>query len=212
MKIVFFTFNPFQENTYLLSDDSGACVIIDPGMSNESENEELFGFIRKEKLQPKMILNTHCHIDHVLGNRACVEEYSIPLKYHALEAKVLASAPAASLIWNIPYKPSPEATVFLSEKEVVSFGAVNLEIRFTPGHAPGHIVFIDHVSKSVLSGDVLFRESIGRTDLPGSNADDLMKSILTKIYSLPDDYMVYPGHGPVTTIGWEKQHNPFVRP
>jgi hydroxyacylglutathione hydrolase len=212
MRLAQFTFNPFSENAYIVFDASKEAIIIDPGMAEQEENELLFEFISEEGLTPKMVINTHCHLDHILGNAAACEKYNIPLLAHAMEMPMLERASAASLMWNVPYRLSPTPSGFLEEGEVVRFGSTELRVLFVPGHAPGHIALVNDAEKLVLSGDVLFRGSVGRVDLPMCNAADLVKSIQQKMYALPDDYTVYSGHGPETTIGWEKQHNSFVRP
>jgi hydroxyacylglutathione hydrolase len=211
MKVACFTFNAFSENTYVLSDETGACVIVDPGMTDESEDEVLFGYLQAEGLKPEKLLNTHCHIDHILGNRAVCERYNIELYAHPLEQSTIDRAPAASLMWGIPYRETPNPQKFLIPGEEITFGQTQLEVRFTPGHAPGHVVFIEHQSAQIIAGDVLFRGSVGRVDLPGCNASDLVSSIRTQLYTLPDHFVVYPGHGPTTTIGQEKKSNAFVR-
>lgn len=211
MKIFCFTFNAFSENTYVLWDESGECVIVDPGMTDEEEDSVLFEFIESNNLKPVAVINTHCHIDHILGNKSTCEQYNIQLWAHELELSTIARAPVASLMWNIPYRETPAPHHFITEDSVIRFGNTTLEVRFTPGHAPGHVVFIHHDEKTIIAGDVLFKGSVGRVDLPGSNAQDLVKSIQTQLYTLDNEYIVYPGHGPETTIGEEKRVNAFVR-
>jgi hydroxyacylglutathione hydrolase len=211
MNIAQFTFNAFAENTYLIFDDAGSCLIIDPGMSSPEEDEVLFDFIAEKSLKPSKLINTHCHIDHILGNASCVLKYGIELFAHELELPTLERAPAASLMWDIPYRISPLPHHFLSEGDQVSLGDGTFQIIHVPGHAPGHIALIEMQEGLVIAGDVLFRQSVGRVDLPGCNAKDLIRSIQDKLYQLPDHFVVYPGHGPETTIGYEKEHNTFVR-
>jgi hydroxyacylglutathione hydrolase len=211
MNVAQFTFNAFAENTYLLFDEAGQCLIIDPGMSSPEEDDVLFEFIAEKGLKPQLVVNTHCHIDHILGNASCVERYQITLAAHRFELATLERAPAASLMWDIPYRLSPQPSQFLDEGDHLMLGAHRLDIVFVPGHAPGHIALIHHQEALVIGGDVLFRQSVGRVDLPGCNGADLVKSIQQKLYTLPDHYVVYPGHGPDTTIGHEKEHNTFVR-
>lgn len=212
MKIIQFTFNPFSENTFLLYDETSQCAIIDPGMTDEEEDSVLFDAIEAQGLKPASILNTHCHLDHILGNASCASRYNIPLYAHRDALSSMDIAPAASLMWGVPYRESPRPTKFLQEGEKIHFGNTTLDILFTPGHAPGHVVFVNHAKRCVIGGDVLFRGSVGRVDLPGSVASDLVCSIREKLYTLPEDYVVYPGHGPETTIGEEKRSNAFVRP
>lgn len=211
MRIAQFTFNPFSENTYVLYDETLECVIIDPGMTDEDEDGILFDFIRDENLKPMKVLNTHCHIDHILGNASTCNKYGIELYAHRLELAVIERAGAASLMWGVPYRETPAPHHFIDEGDQIRFGNTTLDILFTPGHAPGHVVFIEHQEQVVIGGDVLFRGSVGRVDLPGCNAGDLVNAIQQKLYKLQDNYVVYPGHGPETTIGEEKENNMFVR-
>jgi len=211
MRIERFTFNAFSENTYLIIDEDGTCAIIDPGNSSTEEDQAIIGFIEREGLKPSCILQTHCHIDHILGNAALVGRYNLPIWAHSLEQSNIDRSAAASLMWGIDYRPTPAIDFRLDALNPISLGKINLEIRFTPGHAPGHVVFIHHASKQIIAGDVLFMGSVGRVDLPGCSASDLSKSIQEQLYTLPDDYIVHCGHGPSTTIGREKQTNAFVR-
>ncbi len=210
MKITTFTFNPFAENTYLLEDEAGDCCIVDPGMMDETEDEVLFRYINSNGLNVKFLLNTHCHIDHILGNSSVKKAYNIGLWTSEKELAVLEMAPFASSMWNVPYRISPQPERFIDEGDIIEFGSVRLEILFVPGHSPGHLAFVNHLDKTIIGGDVLFKGSIGRTDLPGCNGTDLVSSILNKFYTIGDDYVVYPGHGDPTTIGEEKVYNPFV--
>jgi len=209
MQIHKFTFNPFRENTYLVEHENEA-FIIDPGCSNTMENQELDDLIEQKEVRIKAVLNTHCHIDHILGNAHCCKKYDAPLWMDSRDLPNLNMGPQVSLMCAIPYTPSPEPFKFLDDKSHVNLKDEELEIRFVPGHAPGHIVFIHHSTKSVIGGDTLFQLSIGRTDLPGGDHELLLSSIKEQLFSLPDDYTVYSGHGPETTIGFEKVHNPFV--
>jgi hydroxyacylglutathione hydrolase len=211
-RIAQFTFNPFSENTYVIADSAGNAIIIDPGMLDISEDSMLFEYIEEEGLAPRIILNTHCHLDHILGNTAVAERYGIEMRCHALELPVIERAASTSLMFGIPYRPSVLPTKTIEEHEVISVGDITLETLFVPGHAPGHLAFVCRDEQVVFSGDVLFKGSVGRVDLPGCNAAHLVESIQTKMYALPDDYVVYSGHGPQTTIGDEKRDNFFVRP
>ena len=206
-----FTFNGFQENTYLISDDeTNECIVIDPGCSNANEDKVLLDFIKNQKLRPVRLLNTHCHIDHVLGNQLIHDEFQLELEAHQLEKTVLASGLQVSQMYGIPFKGSPEIKVFLEEGEKIKFGSHEFDILLTPGHSPGSLCFYNAVHKILIGGDVLFLGSIGRTDLPGGDYDTLMGSISTKLLPLPDDVVVYSGHGPKTSIGYERNHNPFL--
>lgn len=209
-RIVSFTCNPFYENTYVLYDDTGECVIIDPGCYTKEEKEDVSDFITRNNLKPVLLINTHCHIDHVLGNRFIAEKYGLKLLMHRGELPVLHAVDDYAESLGIFYDKSPEPEIFVDEGNDVTFGSTKLHVLFTPGHSPASICFYDKESKFIVSGDVLFYDSIGRYDLPGGNLNTLMTSIRTKLLTLPDDITVYPGHGPHTTIGREKQHNPFL--
>ena len=211
-RIAQFTFNAFSENTYIIADSAGAAVIIDPGMTDASEDSILFDYIAEEQLTPKLILNTHCHLDHILGNSATAERYGIEMRCHAKELPVIERAASTSLMFGIPYRASVLPSSTIEEGETITVGELKFETLFVPGHAPGHLAFVCHEERVVFSGDVLFKGSVGRVDLPGCNAADLVHAIQTKRYALPDDYVVYSGHGPHTTIGEEKRENFFVRP
>jgi len=211
MDIAIFTFNPFAENTYILYDESKKCVIFDPGCSNPEEQQQLTDFIESNKLTPVKLINTHCHIDHVLGNKFVSDNYNLPLTSHKGESGVLDMQPQVSTMYGIPYDPSPKITIFLDDGDIVTFGNTILKVFFTPGHSPASISFYNEEHGVVIGGDVLFQGSIGRTDLPGGDFETLSKSIREKLYVLPDDVVVYSGHGPSTTIGIEKRTNPFVK-
>ena len=206
-----FTFNPFQENTYLLYDDTKEAVLIDPGCYEKYEREELSSFVAKEGLKLKFLLNTHCHIDHVLGNQWAKNTFQIPLIMHEADLPVLASIPSYASNYGFQQYEASQPDRFVDEGDAISFGESRLSIRFVPGHAPGHIVFISEADGFCIAGDTLFSGSIGRTDLPGGDHETLLSAIQEKLYTLADDMVVYPGHGPSTTIGKEKSTNPFVR-
>ena len=210
MKIHSFAFNPFQENTYVLFDDSKECVIIDPGCFDNQEESKIVSFIENNELKPVFLLNTHCHIDHVLGNDFIMKKYNLDLYAHENEKAVLKSCEVVGPSYGFHNYKTSSITKEINESEVIQFGHTKLEILFLPGHSPGHVAFIHHETKSVIGGDVLFKHSIGRTDLPGGNHETLIKSIREKLFLLPDDYVVYPGHGPETILGDEKLYNPFV--
>lgn len=205
-----FTFNPFAENTYVLYDQTRECLIIDPGCHNEAERKRLIAFIDKEQLKPVLLLNTHCHVDHVAGNRFVAQRYNLPLAMHRGEEPVLAFAAQAGLMWGFRIEESPAASVFYEEGDVVRFGQSELEVLFTPGHSPASLSFYSRPDAFVIAGDVLFRGSIGRTDLPGGSYRTLLTSIEQKLLPLGDEVTVYSGHGTPTTIGHERKHNPFL--
>ncbi|MCO6501083.1 MAG: MBL fold metallo-hydrolase [Vicingus serpentipes] len=210
INVHYFTFNGFQENTYVLYDDTKECVIIDPGCYSNEEQKELSKFITDKQLKPIKLLNTHCHIDHVLGNNFVASTYQVGLEMHKNDLPILHATPEYGHMYGFNIDKSPEPTTFLDEGDVVPFGNSELSIVYAPGHAPGHIAFISHNDKFVIGGDILFYQSIGRTDLPGGDYNTLINSIKTKFLTLPDDYKVYTGHGPSTTIGFEKSNNPFL--
>jgi hydroxyacylglutathione hydrolase len=210
INIHYFTFNGFQENTYILSDETKQCVIIDPGCYSNEEEQELVSYIAKNELTPIKLLNTHCHIDHVLGNSFVASKYSIGLEMHEKDLPTLHATPNYGHTFGFNIDKSPEPTMLLNEGDVVKFGNSELNVLFTPGHSAGHIVFVNHKQKFIINGDVLFQGSIGRTDLPGGDHNTLIDSIKTKLLTLDDDFEVYTGHGPKTTIGHERNHNPFL--
>ena len=205
-----FTFNPFQENTYILYDETKECVIIDPGCYSLEEKQELENFISEKKLKPVKLLLTHGHIDHILGNNFLTGKYNVKIEMNEHDVKLLKAAPSYGTMWGINCEPSPEPHVLLSEGDTITFGNSRLEIFFTPGHSQGSICFYSRADNFVISGDVLFNGSIGRTDLPGGDFDTLISSIKEKLFPLGDACKVYSGHGPFTTIGNERKSNPFL--
>jgi hydroxyacylglutathione hydrolase len=209
LEVKTFEFNPFGENTIILFDETNTCVVIDPGCHNEQERNKLSDFISHNKLEVKYLLNTHCHIDHVLGNAYVKERYKVPLLIHPKDEETLRSVKVYAPAYGFADYQSTEPDTFLNEGDEVDFGNQKLEVLFVPGHAPGHIAFYHRESKILIGGDVLFDYSIGRTDLPGGNFDVLIESIHNKFFVLDDEVVVYPGHGPTTTIGKEKRTNPF---
>lgn len=206
-----FTFNPVQENTYVLFNEQNECMIIDPGCYFDAEKEELKSFITSHKLTPKILLNTHCHLDHVFGNKFIAEEYKLTLNAHVLEKQMLDMAPASRLMFDLPFDNYQGELIYLQESDVVSLGNDHLEVIHAPGHSPGSICFYCKKQNFIIGGDVLFQNSIGRTDLPFGNHQDLISSIREKLFKLPADVKVYPGHGSVTTIGAEIKDNPFLQ-
>ena len=205
------TFNPFQENTYVISAPSGECIIIDPGCFDEYEREELVECIDKQKLKPVRLINTHCHIDHVLGNAYVAKTWNLGLEIHMGEIPVLASGVSVSNMYGVPYDPSPLPSSFLAEGDEVVLDGISMKVLFTPGHSPASICLYNQSDGWVIGGDVLFYESIGRTDLPGGDHQTLLRSIRSQLFVLPNETIVYPGHGPTTKIGYEKMFNPFMQ-
>lgn len=206
-----FTFNPVQENTYILYNESRECCIIDPGCYFDEERQELEAFIQKTGLKPVLLLNTHCHLDHVFGNKFVYETWGLTLHIHEKEKIVLERAPIAGKTWQLPFDNYEGPLEFFKEGETITIGKEEVEVRFTPGHSPGSVSLYHEAGGFVISGDVLFNGSIGRTDLPGADYATLINSIQTQLFTLPDDTKVYSGHGSLTTIGFEKMNNPFVK-
>jgi glyoxylase-like metal-dependent hydrolase (beta-lactamase superfamily II) len=209
IKIKIFIFNPFSENTFILYDDTREAIVIDPGCYESHEEKELSDFIKKESLKVVKLINTHSHIDHCLGNKYIQDTYNVPLELHESEIPVLESVSSYAPSYGFDnYQPANSGPL-LSEGNEVAFGSSSFSILFVPGHSPGHIALINEKENICISGDVLFQGSIGRTDLPGGNYDVLMDSIKSKLFNLSDSMVVYPGHGPTTTIGEERISNPF---
>ena len=206
-----FIFNPVQENTYVLSDEKDACCIIDPGCYFGNERVGLQEYIDQQGLVPGVLLNTHCHLDHVFGNKFVYDTWGLPLHLHIKEKPVLDAAPAMALGWGMPFENYRGELVYLTEGQRVSLGDNELQVLFLPGHSPGHVGFYCEKQGFLIGGDVLFRGSIGRTDLPGGDYGTLIRSIREQLFVLPDEVVVYPGHGEPTTIGYEKRHNPYMQ-
>lgn len=204
-----FTFNPFQENTYVLYRNNKAWII-DPGCSNGNERKMVESFIKKENLTPQYILNTHCHIDHVLGNKWAKDFYDIPLLIPQGEKPVLDSLPQVAKMYGVPADTSPDPDQYIKDNEILFLDDQAWTLIAAPGHSPDSICFYSKDEKMIIAGDVLFYESIGRTDLPGGNHQLLLQNIRNRLFVLPPDTTVYPGHGPHTTIGHEIVHNPFL--
>jgi glyoxylase-like metal-dependent hydrolase (beta-lactamase superfamily II) len=204
-----FTFNPFQENTYVVYSASGECVIVDPGCSNATEEQALDRFISEKGLKVVCIWCTHCHIDHVFGLAFAARQYQVVPLIPKAEQPVLDAVERVAEMYGLSYYGSPEVAYFESAQQAL--GGQNLEILQVPGHSPGHIAFYHRESAQLLSGDVLFHRSIGRTDLPGGDMDTLITSIRTQLFTLPGVTKVYPGHMQPTTIAEEIKHNPFLR-
>jgi hydroxyacylglutathione hydrolase len=208
VKVHSFQFNPFQENTFVVYDQEKNCVIIDPGCYERHEEEVLFSFIEENKLKPIALLNTHAHIDHILGNAAVKSKYDIPFYLHKEDLTTLHSVKSYAHVYGFEkYIPSPDPDDYLIDNTELVFGAMKFKIYHTPGHAPGHVVFFNDENKFVINGDVLFNGSFGRIDLPGGDLETLKKSIFEVMFHLPNDTVVHCGHGPETTIGKEKKDN-----
>ena len=212
MKIKSFTFNPFQENTYIIYDESKECLIIDPGCYSEEERSILKRFISDEELRPVKLINTHCHIDHILGNKFASEQWDLELHMHKEDLPQLENAGNIGKMYGLEYyETSPYPKHFLIQGDILTFGKSSFEILFTPGHAPGHICLYSKEKNVLIAGDVIFQRSIGRTDLPGGDHATLINSIMTQLLPLPNETNVFCGHGPSTTLGYEKENNPFLQ-
>jgi hydroxyacylglutathione hydrolase len=210
MELKAFVNNPYQENTYVVYDTATKnCAIIDPGMYNATEQNAVVNFIKQEGLKPVMLLNTHCHIDHVLGNKFIFDQYGLKPQFNEGELPLLQAVPAYAPQQGINYDLSPEPETFLPTHGEIALGEGKFDLLFVPGHSPAHLCFYSKADGFVIGGDALFKGSIGRTDLPGGNHAILLSSIKEKLFTLPDHVKVYPGHGPFTTIGFEKTYNPF---
>jgi hydroxyacylglutathione hydrolase len=205
-----FTFNAFQENTYVLFDQTRECVIIDPGCYDNQEQRILSDFIEQNQLKPVKLLNTHSHVDHILGNRFVADKFKLKLAMNEHDLAGLRRTVDYGRVYGFQVDESPEPEEFLNEGDEVLFGESRLEVLFTPGHSPGSITFYNQLQNFIISGDVLFLQSIGRTDLPGGHHQTLIESIKNKLFVLGEKCTVYPGHGPSTSIGYEKINNPFL--
>ena len=210
MEVKSLTFNAFSENTYILYDETKECAIVDPGCSNVTEERALVDFIEKNGLKPTLLINTHAHIDHVFGIDFVNRKWGLKLHIHRGEQPLIDMLPQISQMYGLAMSPIEAPTTYIDEGDIVTFGNTVLDILLTPGHSPASVCFFEPKSKQVIAGDVLFEGSIGRTDLPGGDYDTLIGSITDKLFPLGDDVIVYPGHGPATTIEVERKTNPFL--
>lgn len=201
MEILCFPLTPFVSNCYVVR-DGGEALVIDPG----DVTPELLRAI--EGYTVKTVVNTHCHCDHCGGNAEILKKTGAELICNEKELGLLRALPQQGMMFGVPFAPSPDPDRYIKEGDTVSVGQVAFGVREAPGHSPGHIVLVG--DGFVISGDVLFAGSIGRTDLPGGSYPQLIESIKTKLFTLPDDTIVYSGHGPETTIGAERRTNPFL--
>lgn len=209
-----FTFNPFQENTYILFDDNKEAIVFDPGCYSTQEKQVLKNFITEKGLIIKRLINTHCHLDHIFGNNFIVDTYKVDLELHRKEIPVLERAPISGDMFGVPVPPQDipptDYDKFIEDGDVIIQGQIQLKAILCPGHSPGSLCFYNEERKFLIGGDVLFYGSIGRTDLPGGNHQQLLDSINNNLMILPEDVKVYSGHGPATMIGFEKYNNPFL--
>lgn len=203
-----FTFNQFQENTFVVYDDNKQCVIIDPGCYERSEQQMLQGFISDNNLEPLALLNTHAHIDHILGNAFVQRTYDLDHYLHIDDLVTMRAVESYAHVYGFSgYEISPEPTHIMQANGMLNFGGISFDVFCTPGHAPGHVVFYNEENQFVVNGDVLFNGSFGRVDLPGGDLEILKKSIHEILFQLPEETIVYCGHGAPTTIGKEKRSN-----
>ncbi|PKP52416.1 MAG: MBL fold hydrolase [Bacteroidetes bacterium HGW-Bacteroidetes-1] len=203
-------FNAFQVNTYILYDETGECAIIDAACSSTDEEEAMANFITIHKLKPVMLLSTHAHIDHILGNAFVVDTWNLELAAHPDSEMYLEHALNHAQLYGLRLTRVINSTIKLHDEQLLNFGNSTIKVLHTPGHALGSVCFLSEEVPFVVAGDVLFYQSIGRTDLPGGDYDVLKNSIWGKLFVLPEQTIVYPGHGPETSIGSEKVSNPFV--
>lgn len=210
LQIKKFTFNPVQENTFVLFDETGECVIIDAGCYFENERLELDAFIAEKQLKPVRLINTHCHFDHIMGINHCKAKYQLEFECHPDEAILVEQAAEHGDLFAIPMEPVDAPDAFFEEGDKITFGNSYLQVIAAPGHSPGGVVFYNPEQKILIAGDVLFYGSIGRTDLPGGSFDRLVGNITSKLLTLPEETVVFCGHGSETTIGFEKKNNPFL--
>ncbi len=206
-----FEFSPIQENTYLLYNELNECIIVDPGCYFDDEKQTLHQFVNDNHLTPNLLVNTHCHLDHVFGNKFVAETFNLKLHIHPLEQKLLEYAPVSGLTYNMPFDNYTGDLNFIEAGQVITLGTDELKVLFTPGHSPGSVSFYCQKQAFVISGDVLFQNSIGRTDLPGGDHETLLTSIRAQLFVLPDETVVYSGHGNKTSVGEEKKNNPFFK-
>ena len=205
-----FEFSPIQENTYLLYNEAKNCIIIDPGCYTQEERDELYQFIKSNELIPMLLLNTHGHLDHVFGNKFVAETFQLIPHIHPLEKELLAYAPVSGLMYNLPFDHYEGELIYLEAGQSIILDTDELKVLFTPGHSPGSVSFYCEKQHFVISGDVLFKNSVGRTDLPGGNHEILIQSIKNQLLILPKETIVYSGHGVKTTIGEEKRGNAYL--
>ena len=204
-----FVFNPFSENTYVIYNDKKEAFIIDPGNFTDKETDILHQFISDNHLEIQNILLTHAHIDHVLGLQKVYDYYKVPVLMHEIEQEMLDRNPMDANRFGFFFKPFDGKISYIKENEILKLNDDEFKILHVPGHSPGHVAFHNEAEKFMISGDVLFEGSIGRTDLYKGNAEELLKSIREKLFILNEETKVYNGHGNPTTIGFEKNHNPY---
>lgn len=210
IKVHKFVFNPFQENSYIIYDETDECILVDMGSYTVEEKREVLFFTENNNLNPVMIINTHCHVDHLLGNSFFKNKFKTPVAAHSGDEFLLSKAVEQGSIFGFEVEAPPDIDKYLEEGKPLTFGNSSLDILHVPGHSPGSIAIYSREGNFVIAGDVLFSGSIGRTDLHGGDYDTLISSIRDKLLILPPDVIVFCGHGPETTIGEELRTNPFL--
>lgn len=210
MNIAKLVFNPIMENTYIVWDDTKECIIIDAGNFSAREDAQLTDFITERGLKPIMAVNTHGHFDHAMGVGYLKETYGVKFACSSKDQFLVDSAQQSGAMFGVKCAPVPAIDIDLDKMDEIAFGATKLRVIKTPGHTPGHVSLYNEEQKVLFTGDTLFRESIGRTDLPGGDYSWIMTSILEQLVPLGDDVEFYPGHGDKSTIGHETLYNPFV--
>ena len=211
VKVKIIYLQSFPQNTYLIWDENGEAAIIDPGNYSQTEHDTLQQFIEAHQLQLRRCLLTHAHVDHILGCDFVYRTYNLLPEAHKEELFFINRMSQSATMYGVPFEQAPSPISFLVEGQIIDIGGIQLKCLFTPGHSPGSISFYCEASNVVISGDALFMQSIGRTDLPMGNYDTLIESIRSQLFTLPSNTKVYSGHGPSTTIGFEKVNNPFLQ-
>ncbi|MDQ1296222.1 MAG: hydroxyacylglutathione hydrolase [Bacteroidota bacterium] len=211
MNIFRLVFSPIEVNTYILADDSGKCAVVDCGCYDRTEFDRLTGFLEEKNLEPVMLLNTHCHLDHIFGNGMFLARYNLGTCCHKDEESNRLDSVLHAQLFGLKMDPPPEPAVLLNDGQTITFGSVSLKVLHVPGHAAGSLAFYSRNDNVVFTGDALFSGSIGRTDLPGGNYETLLQSIKSKLFTLPPSTTVFPGHGDSTTIGTEMETNPYFK-
>jgi glyoxylase-like metal-dependent hydrolase (beta-lactamase superfamily II) len=209
MQIYRLVFSPIEVNTYIIADDDNKCAVIDCGCYTEQEFKEFTDFLEKKNLEPVLLLNTHCHLDHIFGNGRFLEKYKLGSLSHSGDEMNRKNSVKQALFFGLKMEAPPEPAGLIEDGQIITFGPAKLKALHVPGHSPGSLAFYIEKDGIVFTGDSLFAGSIGRTDLPGGNYDTLINSIKTKLFTLPAETVVYPGHHGSTTIGQEIDTNPY---
>jgi glyoxylase-like metal-dependent hydrolase (beta-lactamase superfamily II) len=210
LQIQEFCFNAFQENTYVIYNEKNNAIIIDPGCYLKNEQTTLVEFISEQGLTPTLLLNTHCHLDHVFGNNFVAEKYGLTALFHQKEQAVIDRLPEGGARWGVPCEPYHGKVEYIRQDQIIAFDEDEFIVLETPGHSPGSVCFYHKEQDFLIGGDLIFKDGVGRTDLPGSNPLELIESIRTQILPLPETMKIYSGHGPATTWGREKKSNPYI--